>query len=162
MIKWKNPYITLKLPPTATEVDIKNAERNLSRNDELHQLAKKAREELTQNVDTIFPAFLSGINDIIDVEQDLKSIRKNNRKAPRLSDENLKSAYDQLGIQMSMKEVSITEMDDSSLSQHTQNLKVSALLDINDLKKKTGSKADSVPFNLDSEEEEKLDIPKFI
>lgn len=162
MIKWNNPYLTLKLPPTATNQEIKEAEKNLSISVELIPIVKQAREELTQNVNTIFPAFLTAAPVIVDVESDLKILRKNNKRTPMITDEIMKDAYEQLGISTQGDEGSEVDIDTTPIKKLTDPLKVTSLLDHGDSKPKPESGNWITSFNFDPKEGKPFSVPKFI
>ena len=162
MIKWNNPYITLKLPPTASNQEIKEAEKNLSKTVQLIPIVKQAREELTQNVNTIFPAFLTAVSEIVDVESDLKMLRRNNRRSPEMTDEIMKDAYEQLGISTNGNEGIEVVIDNSPLKKLTDPLKITSLLESSDSKQEPESENRIIPFQVDPKEGEALSVPKFI
>ncbi len=150
MIKWNNPYITLKLPPTASNQEIKEAEKNLSKTVQLIPIVKQAREELTQNVNTIFPAFLTAVSEIVDVESDLKMLRRNNRRSPEMTDEIMKDAYEQLGISTNGNEGIEVVIDNSPLKKLTDPLKITSLLESSDSKQEPESENRIIPFQVSS------------
>ncbi|KAA3661905.1 MAG: hypothetical protein DWQ10_03635 [Calditrichaeota bacterium] len=163
MRKWKNPYITLMLSPTASDEEIRKQEKNFaSSNAEKNaKIARAAREDLTQNVNKMFPAFLTAIPGLFSIENDVKSLRKRYRRNPDLSDEILAKGFAQMGLKFEQKELSENEIDTSVMDQLKTKLTINQHKELIDsLSKK--SIEDKQANNIHSNELGKIQIPLLV
>lgn len=121
MKKWRNPYITLNLDPMASDAEIRSRAETLSDiSEESGKICRSAREDLTQNVDKMFPAFLTAIPELASSEEAIKQLRRRNKKLPVINDAILQDAFAQMGLSFTEDEIAIGDVDTSILSRMQQ------------------------------------------
>lgn len=129
--KWKNAYVTLQLNPLSTQDEIRKRAELLG---ESHQddkaVANAAKDMLLQNVEKIFPAFLTAVPGLFSLESEIGVLRKRNLKMPRLDEAVLQEAFAQHQIAARQEEPSLAEANlevfesirsRSRLSDHLQD-----------------------------------------
>jgi len=127
MKKWKNPYLTLKLSPFASSDDIRDAGKVLSSTEQDNSIVRSAREELTQNVNIILPAFLTAVDDIVSMERELKQLRKINQITPKINEEIKKDAFTQIGINLSEPKLAMSAVDIADIAKVSSNIGIKEL-----------------------------------
>lgn len=130
MKEWRNPYITLSLSPFATNAEIFKRVNLIGGQDpENDHIARSAKERLSHNLELIFPAFLTAVPDPVFIGEDLKTLRKYNRRPVKLDDKSLRDAFQQLGLPMEehterktdlSKEVYLLIKEEVGLHQHME------------------------------------------
>ncbi len=153
MKKWKNPYVTLLLGPEATDEEIRLRSQKLAdSSEEAPRIAREAREELTQNVDKLFPAFLTAIPGLYYFAEEIKNLRKRNRKPVKLSDDVQAEAFTQMGLSFDAESPTVEDAEKAVLDEIRQNIGIKTHLDEIDaaekaagLKKKSKAGLKSIP-----------------
>ncbi|MCB9296328.1 MAG: hypothetical protein H6559_24905 [Lewinellaceae bacterium] len=113
MKEWRNPYITLSLPATASKSEIsKRAELLGRQGTEEERIARTAKEKLSHNLELIFPAFLTAIPSLSFTEGELKFLRKYNKKSPQFNEETLQDAFLQYKLQVEEEPIQTDELSE--------------------------------------------------
>lgn len=129
MKKWKNPYITLKICRSASFSEVRKAEKNCGISEDDKNIAKAASEELTENVNKIFPAFLMAVDHVISLDAEIKLLRKLNQNSSKLSDEIKNDAFFQMGVLTSSNYGEVIEVDVSKISKILESVNLKTMFD---------------------------------
>ncbi len=123
MRKWKNPFLTLSLTPATGNKEIQARYNEIKMAEPDQELtARSAREELTQNIQKIIPAFLTAIPDLTLPEKQIKELKKRNRARKEINEELLSEAFSQLGLPAEQRVPTLEDVEFEVIDKMEQGL----------------------------------------